>query len=260
VYLLYTLTRLLVTGSQDRAVANAYAVLNAEASLGMAPERWLNQLVSAQRFIAVPADYAYATWHYLVTLGVAVWLWRCHPVAYLRGRRVLVAATLLALVAYWLVPTAPPRLLPGFVDTMAQYDGYGWWGNEASAPSGLGSLTNQLAAMPSLHVGWAVWCGVQLVQNAHRRGVRLAALAYPFLTVLVVIGTGNHYLADAAAGVAVLLLGYGADAIFMSMATHTRRRHGSLPGRGGLPVGAEGAPPRSRLRASSRRITSRRSS
>jgi hypothetical protein len=196
----------------------------------MSPEHWLNHFVSAHPVIAIPADYAYATWHYLVTLGVVVWLWRRHPVAYLRGRRVLVAATLLALIVFWLVPMAPPRLLPGFVDTMGQYSGYGWWGEEASAPSGLGSLTNQLAAMPSLHVGWSVWCGVQLVQNAHRRLVRLAGLVYPSLTVLVVIGTGNHYLADAVAGVAVLLLGYGVAASFMCIATPTRRLHGSLRG------------------------------
>ncbi len=218
VYLLYTLTRLLASGSHDHAVSNAHALLGAERLLGLAPERWLNHVVSARQLLAVPADYAYATWHYTVTLAVVVWLWRAHPAVYLFARRTLIAATLIALLSYWLVPMAPPRMLPGFVDTMGQYGSYGWWGDSASAPKGLGSLTNQFAAMPSLHVGWAIWCGWQLGQHARRRWVRGIGAAYPALTVLVVIGTGNHYLADTAAGLLVLVLGYTAARVVASVA------------------------------------------
>ena len=53
---------------------------------------------------------------------------------------------------------APPRMLPGYVDVLATTSVHGWWGSDASAPKGLGGLTNELAAMPSLHVGWALWC------------------------------------------------------------------------------------------------------
>jgi hypothetical protein len=208
VYVGYAVTRLLVDGSHDRAVANAQALLGAESSFGVAHERWFNRYVSARQVLAVPADNAYASCHYLVTLVVLVWLWRCQPAAYLRGRRTLVVATLLALIAYWALPVAPPRMLPGFVDTMATYRRYGWWGGEASAPSGLGAMTNQLAAMPTLHVGWAVWCGAEVVRHARRRRARLAGVLYPLFTVLVVVGTGNHYLADAVAGAGVLLLGH----------------------------------------------------
>jgi hypothetical protein len=222
VYLLYTQTRLLASGSQDHAVANAHALLDAERSLGLAPERWLNEFVSTHELVAVPADYAYATWHYTVTLAVVVWLWRAHPAVYLAARRTLVAATLIALLGYWLVPMAPPRMLPGFVDTMGQYGGYGWWGDSASAPKGLGSLTNQFAAMPSLHVGWAVWCGWQLARHARQRWLRGIGVVYPALTVLVVIGTGNHYLADVIAGLLVLALGHAAARVVTPAARRMR--------------------------------------
>ena len=58
---------------------------------------------------------------------------------------------------------------------MAQYSSYGWWGGDASAPRGMGGLTNQYAAMPSLHVGWALWCGVMLLRyGGTRRSQRSA--------------------------------------------------------------------------------------
>jgi hypothetical protein len=206
-YGLYTFTRLIAPGGADEAVANANRVLRAEQAAGLAPERWLNQAVSTQPFLAVPADYAYATLHYAVTPVVLVWLWRAHPTAYLPARRTLTAATLLGLIGFTTVPLAPPRMLPGFIDTMARYGNDGWWGSAASAPKGLGSLTNQFAAMPSLHVGWAIWCGWMVARLAQRAWVRCLAVAYPVVVVLVVLSTANHYLVDAVAGLAVLLAG-----------------------------------------------------
>jgi hypothetical protein len=170
--------------------------------------RRLNHVVSTRPYLALPADYAYATLHYVVTLVVLVWLWRAHPIAYLSARRSLMAATLLGLVGFATVPLAPPRMLPGFIDTMARYGHYGWWDSAASAPRGLGSLTNEFAAMPSLHVGWAIWCGWMVARHAQRGSVRGLALAYPALVVLVVLSTANHYLLDAVAGLFVLLTGF----------------------------------------------------
>src|SRR4029453_7243676 len=101
---------------------------------------------------------------------------------------------------------APPRMLPGYVDTLASTAGSGWWGSDASAPKGLGGLTNELAAMPSLHVGWALWCAwvVFLCTRSHWLGA--AAAAYAVGTVLVVVVTANHYLVDAVAGAALVLV------------------------------------------------------
>jgi hypothetical protein len=234
VYLLYTQTRLLAGGSHTQAIANARAVLSTERGFGLAQERWLNHALSARQYLAIPADYAYASLHYVVTLGVVIWLWRAHPRAYLVSRRTLVAATLIALLGYWLLPLAPPRMLPGFVDTMAQYGKYGWWGDSASAPKGLGAFTNQLAAMPSLHVGWAIWCGWQLGRDARHRISRAFGVIYPLVTVVVVIGTGNHYFADAVAGLVVVLVG-AALTRFASLLW--RRFHGAHPKpHGAVPV------------------------
>jgi hypothetical protein len=209
IYELYTLTRRVTAGSAGEAVANARAALRAEHAVGLEPERWLNHAVSIRPLLAVPADYAYATLHYAVTLVVLVWLWRAHRSAYLPARRTLMAATLLGLVGFVSVPLAPPRMMPGFIDTMARYGHDGWWASSASAPKGLGSFTNQFAAMPSLHVGWAIWCGVVVARYAGRAWVRRLAVAYPVLVVLVVMSTANHYLVDAVAGLVVLLTGYG---------------------------------------------------
>jgi membrane-associated phospholipid phosphatase len=83
---------------------------------------------------------------------------------------------------------------------------YGWWSHDASAPRGLGSLTNEYAAMPSLHVAWALWCGWQVAAYAKHRWVQIAGVIYPISTMFAVMATGNHFFLDVVAGIAVLLL------------------------------------------------------
>ena len=132
------------------------------------------------------------------------------PVHYRAARTWLMTSTFIGLIGFTLLPTCPPRLLDashGFVDTMAQYSYYGWWGGEASAPRGLGGMTNQYAAMPSLHVGWALWCGVMLWRYGGTRADQGPAVAYPLITTIVVMGTANHYFLDAVAGAAVMGVG-----------------------------------------------------
>jgi hypothetical protein len=207
VYALYSVTRRVSVGGAGDAAANGREVLHLERRMGFAPEQWLNHALSGRAFLALPADYAYATMHYVVTPVVLVWLWHARPAAYLSARRTLMAATLIGLVGFAMLPLAPPRMLPGFTDTMAVFGDAGWWGTAASAPDGLGSFTNQFAAMPSLHVGWAIWCGAVLARYARRTWVRRLAVAYPVMVVLVVLSTANHYLLDAVAGLAVLFAG-----------------------------------------------------
>ncbi|MEY9849660.1 phosphatase PAP2 family protein [Streptacidiphilus sp. MAP5-3] len=124
--------------------------------------------------LGIPADFAYATLHYLATPAVLIWLWRRHRHAYRRARTWLGITTVLALTGFACLPAAPPRALP---------------------------------AMPSLHVGWALWCGVMLVRFARDRTVRTLGLLYPVIIALVVTGTGSHYLFDILAGAAVVVLG-----------------------------------------------------
>ena len=87
---------------------------------------------------------------------------------------------------------------------MAQVHQWGWWGDDASAPGGMGDLTNQFATMPSLHCAWALWCGYLVARHARRPAVRVLGACYPVLTALVVMSTGNHYFLDVAGGVADL--------------------------------------------------------
>ena len=106
--------------------------------------------------------------------------------------------TLLALVGYWLYLLAPPRLMPGggFVDTVRSW---GTWGVAASEP--VNSASNQYAAMPSMHVGWALRCGVIVARHVRRPAVQALGMLYPVVTLLVVVVTGNHFVLDAAGAV-----------------------------------------------------------
>ena len=212
-YAAYDLSRLLVQGRQATALAHGLRILHLEEVLDLDLEQALNRLVSAHGLLAVPADYVYATLHYLVTPLVLVWLWRRHRDHYAKARTTLIVATLIGLVGFTLLPVAPPRMLPGFVDTMARYSFAGWWATDASAPRGIGALTNEFAAMPSLHVGWALWCGWQLWRHGRRNLTRVFAVGYPVLVTFVVVATANHYLFDALAGavdvaLAAVLVGY----------------------------------------------------
>ncbi|MEO5875355.1 MAG: phosphatase PAP2 family protein [Streptosporangiaceae bacterium] len=205
---MYEATRTLIASSPGPAFANAGRVLRIESALWIDWEYSVNAFVSARAWLAVPLCFAYASLHDITALAVLIWLWRRHPRRYAEARTALVVATLLGLLGFWLFPLAPPRMLPGYVDTMAMYSSYGWWGQAAtSTPGGLAGVTNQFAAMPSLHVGWALWCGWQLVVLARLGWLRLVGLAYPAVVVLVVIGTANHWVLDVAAGVAVVLTG-----------------------------------------------------
>lgn len=224
VYLMYDAVRMLVAAGHGQAFADAHQVLGIERAVHLAHERTVNHAASAQPVLGVSMSYAYATLHYLVTPVVLIWLWKRRPRQYARARTMLVAATLLGLVGFWLFPTAPPRMLPGFVDTLARYHEWGWWSGDASAPKGLGGATNEFAAMPSLHVGWAAWCGWQVARNTARRRLQALAVAYPIFIVAVVIGTANHYIADALAGLAVIIIGAG-----LAGAADRLRDHSPVP-------------------------------
>ncbi|MGW7430106.1 phosphatase PAP2 family protein [Streptomyces sp. NPDC054861] len=210
VYAAYSGGRLLVRGDTGTAVDHGLAILRIEKLLHLNAEHPLNRLFTETPALGIPADFAYASLHYLVTPAVLIWLFHRRPGHYRAARTWLMVSTLLGLVGFTLLPTCPPRLLDashGFVDTMAQFSSYGWWGAEASAPRGMGAMTNQYAAMPSLHVGWALWCGVMLWRYGRTPLFRALGVAYPLLTVIVVMGTANHYFLDAVAGAAVMGLG-----------------------------------------------------
>lgn len=210
VYVLYSAGRLVARGDEETAVEHGLELLRLERLVSLDFETPLNRLFTDVTWIGLPAAFAYATLHYAVTPAVLIWLFR-RSSHYRLARGWLMTSTLIGLIGFTLLPTCPPRLLDaghGFVDTMAQYSDYGWWGVEASAPEGLGGLTNQFAAMPSLHVGWALWCGVAVWRWGPRLPwLRVLAVAHPVSTTLIVMGTANHYFLDAVAGFAVMGVG-----------------------------------------------------
>ena len=227
VYVAYSAGRLLARGDVTTAVDHGMAILRAEKALHLNAEHPLNRLFTKTPALGIPADFAYASLHYLVTPVILVWLFRRRPARYRAARTWLMLSTVLGLVGFTLLPTCPPRLLDagqGFVDTMAQFSSYGWWGGEASAPRGMGAMTNQYAAMPSLHVGWALWCGVMLWRHGRTPLLKVLGVAYPLLTTLVVMGTANHYFLDAVAGVAVMCIGALLTRPAMRLADRVRTR------------------------------------
>ncbi|MFI8092616.1 phosphatase PAP2 family protein [Streptomyces sp. NPDC086080] len=227
VYACYSAGRLVVRGDVSDAVDHGLAILQIEKALFLNAENPLNRLFTQEPWIGIPADFWYASLHYLVTPVILVWLFRSRAVHYRAARTWLMASTFIGLIGFTLLPTCPPRLLDashGFVDTMAHYSSYGWWGGEASAPRGLGGMTNQYAAMPSLHVGWALWCGVILWKYGRTRLARTAAVVYPLVTTIVVMGTANHYFLDAAAGAAVMGAGFLLAPVVMRYADLAKAR------------------------------------
>lgn len=150
----------------------------------------------AQRYgLVVVTGLYYGILHFAVTPLVLVWLRMHRPDNYASIRNILVGISVAALVVYWLLPLAPPRLsVPAVVDTMKVNDIL-----SAGSPSGVAAFANQYAAMLSLHVAWAVWVALAVVVAFPRARARHLVWAYPVATSVVVMATGHHFLADAVA-------------------------------------------------------------
>lgn len=187
---------------QALAVTHGRALLSAERGLGVAPELGLNRWLAAHHTLGVVAAYYYDNAHFVVTFGVLVWLWWRRPDSYRPLRSTLVLVNLIGLAVFWRYPVAPPRMLAqGFTDTVAASHALGSWHTGSLAAD-----ADQLAAMPSLHIAWAAWCGLALWRVSSRRWLRASAVLYPLLTAVVVMATANHYLLDVLAGLATLAL------------------------------------------------------
>ncbi|MGA3218110.1 MAG: phosphatase PAP2 family protein [Acidimicrobiales bacterium] len=186
------------------AFDNAHSLLSFETRIGMDPERALNHWLAHQHVLAFLASNFYSNAIFAVTFGFAAYLWWCRPDIYRPLRNVLVLANLIGFAVFWAFPVAPPRMLPGFIDVVVKAGGLGAWHNT------LIRHADQFAAMPSMHLGYAVWCSLVAWRVArHRVSKRVAVvfgIAYPLLTTLVVMGTANHYLLDVLAGTATVVL------------------------------------------------------
>ncbi len=201
-WLAYSASRLVADDSFAPARERAARLLDVERWLGLDWETAVVGWMLDHDTLGMLAAFQYASAHYVVSAVVLVWVWRRGPEAYLPARRALVIATLLGLAFYLLLPTAPPRLV-GYPDLLDLHSAAGWWGGQASAPRGFGGMTNQLAAFPSLHAGWALWVALVL-QRWGNKPLAVLGWAHVAITAIVVVGTGNHWVLDVVVGWAVV--------------------------------------------------------
>ncbi|WP_367323499.1 bifunctional glycosyltransferase 87/phosphatase PAP2 family protein [Streptomyces sp. HUAS ZL42] len=210
-YAAYQKVRLAATGGSNskgrgKAEAHGQDILDLERGLHLDIEHWVNHAVVRVDWLRNFFDFYYESFHFVVPLSVlAVLYWR-RPVDYRWARSALGFATLLALVGFWLYPLAPPRLMPtlGIIDTVHGVQDF-------SKPDygTLTALTNQYAAMPSLHFGWSLWCGVVIAIVAPKWWMKALGLLHPFFTLSAIVATGNHWVLDAVGGAAVVAAGFG---------------------------------------------------
>jgi hypothetical protein len=216
-YAVYEATRGLVVGDGDSAVRHAHQVASLERSLHIFVERGVQTGAHVVPGLMGALDVAYLTLHLSATVVFLLWLYRRRPAVYPLIRNTLLIASALALAGFILYPTAPPRLAQlGISDTIS--------GPHVDLNRGLvSSLYNPFAAIPSMHVGYAVVVGGGLVRYASRRATRLVGVLYPFVVLLVIVATGNHFVLDAALGAAV-----AGAALLVALAISTSSRSHSM--------------------------------
>ncbi|GAA3929109.1 hypothetical protein GCM10023085_08110 [Actinomadura viridis] len=191
-----------VAGRSAAAEAHSRALDAFETGLGVGFVRPLNAWLTEHPVLCTLANYEYATTYLVSAFIMLVWLYRRRPDRYPVARTSFALINLVAVACFALYPVTPPRLLPGlgFVDTVRLGQTWGSWGTPVI------DSANQLAAMPSLHVAWALWVSVELARISAGRAVQAIGVLHVAVTVLVTLATANHYLLDSA-GAAVLVLG-----------------------------------------------------
>lgn len=220
-YVGYSASRMLASDDRSQALDRAKDLLGLEKAWHLDVEQVLNAWVVRHDLVAVLSSYWYASAHYVVTAVVLVWLFVRRRELYGRARTALVVASLTGLAFYLTVPMAPPRFVEGYTDVLALHSAAGWWGADASAPRGMGDLTNELAAFPSLHAGWALWVALALAAAGVGRTWRTLGWAHALVTAFVVVGTGNHWLLDVVGGWVVVAAAWAGVEIVTQRRTST---------------------------------------
>lgn len=198
-YYLYRIVRGMVDGNAGQAFENARHIISAERDLNLFFEADFQQwALSDAAWIVDGANWMYVNSHFGVTVGFLIWLYLARNEAYYFVRNMFMVAMGLALVGYVLFPTAPPRFMPewGFQDTVTE-----WVGLQAASSANV--LYNPFAAVPSMHVAFALMIAVPALLVIRNSVVRAAFAVYPFLVSVTVVVTGNHWWLDAFLGVLV---------------------------------------------------------
>jgi PAP2 superfamily len=197
---------------------NAVVVNSVSSTLDGGSTHLMNDWTVAHSAAALASSWYYILFQGAITGVVgAVILWRRVPTFSLH-RNALVAITLLGLVAFWLYPVAPPRMLPGYHDVIA-----------VTIPAFTSVVeTNgaaQFASLPSLHIAWALWVAIALCTVVHKPVLRMLVWVYPFVTAADVLATGNHYMLDIITAPGLVVLGY-AVALAPAFVRRLRHSHG----------------------------------
>jgi len=195
-FLVYTVGRQIAAKNTGSAFDHAREVLSLQRWLHLPDEASIQHAGLQLPHLVEGANLYYASVHAPLTAAVLLWLSIWRPKAYPRVRWTMVSVTGLALIGHIAFPLAPPRMMPGFVDTGLRFGQSVYGPDMASGPA------NQFAAMPSLHVGWAALIAVSMILITRTKW-RWLWLAHPIITFAVVVVTANHYWMD---GIVVLIL------------------------------------------------------
>jgi hypothetical protein len=213
--------RAVTEGRTDVAEQNAYDLLGLQRTLGLAWEEWIQSLIIGREALVALANwvYIYGHWPVIATVAVLLFVWRRDRYRLLRNAVFVSGA--IGFFFFALVPVAPPRLLElGLVDTVAERSA----AYRALQPP---ELTNQYAALPSLHFGWNLLVGIVLFGTTRRLAVRAFALVMPAAMAFAVVATANHFVIDVAVAGTVVLVG---------LAVATRLQPAAPPGAYGSPT------------------------
>jgi hypothetical protein len=208
-YGLYTLVRDIrgsTPVSVTQAFTNAKRLIRLERWTGMFHEAAVQHFFLADRSLIRVCDDFYGSIHFAAAIGMLVVLFFWVPDRYRLWRNTLAITTGLALVGFYFFPLMPPRLLPPgyhFVDTLKTVGGL--WDFD-SGPAN--AVSNQYAAMPSLHTAWSAWCAVSLASLARHWWTRALPFLYPAFTIFAIVVTANHFFGDAIAGLLLLGVSY----------------------------------------------------
>ena len=194
-YYLYRIVRGVVDGEVTTAFSHARWIVNLERGLHMFFEPSVQTWTMGRSWLIHAADFSYVNAHFVITTAFLVWLYFWRNEAFYFVRNMFMIAMGLALILYVVFPTAPPRFLPewGFTDTVSDFFGQG-------ASHSASVLYNPYAAMPSMHVAFALMIGVTAVRLIKLRVARVFWAFYPLFMAFVVIVTANHFWLDAAVG------------------------------------------------------------
>lgn len=200
----FRVARIALEGSPSAAFANALDVVALQDALGMLHEETMQEWILGSEVLVRSWNVFYGLAHDAVGALAIIFLWRRSRPRYRWARNVAGWMLVVALVGFALYPLTPPRLMPpefGFVDTGVEVGGIG--PIQGATESGGG---NRFAAMPSLHVGRALWVTVALWPVLRRRWSRGTAAAYPLVMLFATVATANHWILDGVGGAAALLV------------------------------------------------------